>query len=204
MKNKQGDKNVGLSMHTVDKSKKTFEISKQSDLVREFFTALSTCHECLVEKQSDGYLSYHGPSPDEVTLVDTANRLGYSFIGGSENNKKISVDGREEDFEVLHSFEFNSDRKRMSVILKDSQGRIKLYIKGADTIIKARLKHQEQQPFLKYIDKKLRGFAKKGLRTLLIGMKVLDAAEYSAFLKKYQALADSAQKEKEIGINLKY
>ena len=36
--------------------------------------------------------------------------------------------------------EFNSDRKRMSVLLKDPvDGKIKLLIKGADSIIKERL-----------------------------------------------------------------
>jgi magnesium-transporting ATPase (P-type) len=36
--------------------------------------------------------------------------------------------------------EFNSDRKRMSVLLRDpSDGMIKLFIKGADSIIKERL-----------------------------------------------------------------
>jgi magnesium-transporting ATPase (P-type) len=36
--------------------------------------------------------------------------------------------------------EFNSDRKRMSVLLRDpNDGKIKLYIKGADSIIKDRL-----------------------------------------------------------------
>jgi len=39
-------------------------------------------------------------------------------------------------------FEFNSDRKRMSVIIKHN-GLIKMYIKGADSIIKDRLhKHK--------------------------------------------------------------
>lgn len=36
--------------------------------------------------------------------------------------------------------EFNSDRKRMSVLLRDPvDGKLKLYIKGADSIIKDRL-----------------------------------------------------------------
>jgi phospholipid-translocating ATPase len=36
--------------------------------------------------------------------------------------------------------EFNSDRKRMSIILRDpDDGLIKMYTKGADSIIKARL-----------------------------------------------------------------
>lgn len=36
--------------------------------------------------------------------------------------------------------DFNSDRKRMSVVLQDpADGKIKLLIKGADSIIKSRL-----------------------------------------------------------------
>jgi len=58
MKNNQDDKPVGMTMYTRDKSKKTFEIPMQSDLVREYFTVLSTCHECLVEKETDGSLVY--------------------------------------------------------------------------------------------------------------------------------------------------
>lgn len=43
-------------------------------------------------------------------------------------------------FKVLRKMEFNSDRKRMSVVIKDpSDGKIKLLIKGADSVIKERL-----------------------------------------------------------------
>lgn len=39
---------------------------------------------------------------------------------------------------MLEVFPFNSDRKRMSVVIK-SGGMIKLYMKGADSIVKGRL-----------------------------------------------------------------
>lgn len=46
----------------------------------------------------------------------------------------------EQTYEVYRKMEFNSDRKRMSVLLRDpADGKIKLLIKGADSIIKARL-----------------------------------------------------------------
>lgn len=48
---------------------------------------------------------------------------------------EIDVLGVKEKVELLFSFEFNSDRKRMSVIIKH-KGVIKLYTKGADAIIK--------------------------------------------------------------------
>ncbi len=45
--------------------------------------------------------------------------------------KKVTV-------ELLNLFEFNSDRKRMSIIIRH-EGKIKLLIKGADNMIKERL-----------------------------------------------------------------
>lgn len=39
-------------------------------------------------------------------------------------------------YKVYRRIEFTSDRKRMSVLLKDPQdGLIKLYVKGADNVI---------------------------------------------------------------------
>lgn len=46
--------------------------------------------------------------------------------------------GRAKKVQLLKSFEFDSTRKRMSVIINDN-GVIKLFIKGADNIIKNRL-----------------------------------------------------------------
>jgi len=43
-------------------------------------------------------------------------------------------------YQVFRKMEFNSDRKRMSIILKDPEdGLIKMFTKGADSIIKDRL-----------------------------------------------------------------
>jgi|JI8StandDraft_2_1071088.scaffolds.fasta_scaffold557697_2 magnesium-transporting ATPase (P-type) len=42
--------------------------------------------------------------------------------------------GKDTSFEVMEIFKFNSDRKRMSIIVKDN-GILKLYMKGADSII---------------------------------------------------------------------
>lgn len=46
---------------------------------------------------------------------------------------------QEREYEVLNVLEFNSDRKRLSVILRDSAGTIKLYCKGADNVIVPRI-----------------------------------------------------------------
>ena len=53
-------------------------------------------------------------------------------------------DGSSEVFQLLQVLEFNSTRKRMSVIIKDSEGRLKLICKGADSIIEQRLEKTKE------------------------------------------------------------
>ena len=42
-------------------------------------------------------------------------------------------------YKLLNLIEFDSDRKRMSVIVRDTDGKIILFCKGADSIIEKRL-----------------------------------------------------------------
>lgn len=48
--------------------------------------------------------------------------------------------GVPEVYELLCILDFNNVRKRMSVILRDPKGKIRLYSKGADSIIYDHLK----------------------------------------------------------------
>ncbi|CAK9302020.1 unnamed protein product, partial [Gordionus sp. m RMFG-2023] len=63
--------------------------------------------------------NYQGSSPDECALVEGAKKLGYDFVH-REGSSKVVVDilGKKYDFEVLNILDFNSDRKRMSCIIK--------------------------------------------------------------------------------------
>jgi phospholipid-translocating ATPase len=117
--------------------------------------------------------------------------------------RKVEILGQVQQFEILHLFEFNSDRKRMSVIVRDPNGIIKMYTKGADSIIKARLDPESPQPFLKTNQKALNHFSKKGLRTLLVAMRVIDPSEYEEIRAKWREISKSTHKEEEISILLK-
>lgn len=83
-------------------------------------------------------IMYQGPSPDEITLVDAAKHMGFVFLGSSANTIDLIVQGKKREIQLFYTFEFDSARKRMSVIVKDN-GIYKLLIKGADNIIKLRL-----------------------------------------------------------------
>ena len=79
--------------------------------------------------------------------------------------------------------EFNSDRKRMSIIVRDpADGHIKMFTKGADSIIKARLDdNQLDKKMWADIDTFLSKASAKGLRTLLMAMRVIDPEEFKDF-----------------------
>ena len=81
----------------------------------------------------------------------------------------------------------------MSVIVRD-QGVIKMYIKGADSIIIERL--NSEQPFLKKNEFFINEFSKQGLRTLAIAMRVISEAEYAQIAKKVDAVADAEDRNK--------
>ena len=82
-------------------------------------------------------------------------------------------------FDIHRRIEFNSDRKRMSVLLTDPfDGKVKLYIKGADSIIKERINKQTMdQKVLDSFDSFLAQASIRGLRTLLLAVRVFDMQE---------------------------
>jgi P-type E1-E2 ATPase len=79
--------------------------------------------------------------------------------------------------------EFNSTRKRMTVIVKDDSNRIRIMCKGADSIILPRLKSTalSVNETINYLD----GYSKDGLRTLLIAEKEVTEEEYEAWSIEY-------------------
>jgi phospholipid-transporting ATPase len=81
-----------------------------------------------------------------VTLVDFAKYQGFDFQHQSDQHVDMEITLKKQakvidkKYEVFRRMEFNSDRKRMAIVLKDPKdGNYKMYIKGADSIIKDRL-----------------------------------------------------------------
>jgi phospholipid-transporting ATPase len=108
----------------------------------------------------------------------------------------VIINGKKCDFQVLNINEFNSDRKRMSIILKDGD-MIKLYMKGADTEILKKLSNKSNPIFLEQAKRYVDYFSQYGFRTLLVGMKVLHVKEYEDWSKRFkEASMDLANKAK--------
>lgn len=105
----------------------------------DFFRLLALCHTVMSEVREDDKLEYQAQSPDEAALVSAARNFGFVFKERTPNSITIQVMGVTEIYELLCILDFNNIRKRMSVILRHD-GQLRLYCKGADSVIYERLK----------------------------------------------------------------
>ena len=77
-------------------------------------------------------------------LAQSYRNFGFVFTKRTPRSITINFNGQDEVYELLCILDFNNVRKRMSVILK-REGKIRLYCKGADTVIKQRLKPGQER-----------------------------------------------------------
>ncbi|CAG0894831.1 unnamed protein product [Cyprideis torosa] len=152
--------------------------------MEHFMVLLSSCHTVIPERDATtGNIVYHAASPDERALVRGAAELGYVFTQRTPTTMTVDALGQEQVFEVLHVLEFTSQRKRMSLILRNAEGKIMLYSKGADTVIYERLAPNQQ--FKSVTLNHLEMFATQGLRTLCCAVAEIDPVFYESWKETY-------------------
>ncbi|KAJ6655156.1 hypothetical protein lerEdw1_005634, partial [Lerista edwardsae] len=155
-----------------------------SPVVREFMRLLALCHTVMVEEK-ESQLIYQAASPDEEALVTAARNLGYVFLSRTQDTITISELGVERTYKVLAMLDFNSVRKRMSVLVRDPEGCIRLYTKGADTVILERLHSARVNEAS--TAKALDSFAAETLRTLCLATREVGEEEFAIWSKKHHA-----------------
>ena len=177
-----------------------------SETAREFMTLMAICHTVIPEKSStahddvDGITSskeeddivYHAASPDERALVYGAKKFGFIFHTRTPAYVEMDALGSTERYEILNVLEFTSTRKRMSIIGRNSRGEIKLYCKGADTVIFERLALDGQQ-FKDITLKHLEDFANEGLRTLCFAYVDIPSDVYDQWKETYHKASTAIQ-----------
>ncbi|TNN88853.1 Phospholipid-transporting ATPase IB [Liparis tanakae] len=147
-----------------------------SPQICEFLTMMAVCHTVVPEREEDQII-YQSSSPDEGALVKGAKGLGFVFTARTPHSVIIEARGKEMSYELLNVLEFSSNRKRMSVVVRTPNGKLRLYCKGADNVIFERL------------------------RTLCFAYVDLEEDAYQEWLKEYTrvstVLKDRAQKLEE-------
>ncbi|KAG0295638.1 hypothetical protein BGZ98_001318, partial [Dissophora globulifera] len=163
--------------------------SKHAKAIMNFWTALAVCHTVLTEREVDDdpfKIEYKAQSPDEAALVSTARDVGFVFLEKKGPMMHLEIMGQPRSYEILNILEFNSNRKRMSIIVRPPEGGIILICKGADSVIYERLNKTDEQSKLRedtLVD--LERFANEGLRTLCLAYRKITEEEYESWVLEY-------------------
>ena len=134
---------------------------REEAVLQKFFRVLAVCHTAIPERdEATGAVSYEAESPDEAAFVVAARELGFEFFSRTQNgisireldiatgqrverfffyifavswrSRKLTLFFCYREYRILNVLEFNSARKRMSVIVRDEDGKLLLLSKGAD------------------------------------------------------------------------
>ena len=172
---------------------------EQAEACNQFMLALSLCHSVLVERSPEdrNKLVYKAQSPDEAALVSTARDVGYPMPERTQRGVIVEHGGKKREYIVMDELEFNSSRKRMSMIVRRPDGKLRLYCKGADSVIFSRLSDNQFANVREGTERDLDVFANEGLRTLCIAYRDLSEAQYADWNKRHRLAAASLENREE-------
>ncbi|XP_073831770.1 phospholipid-transporting ATPase IF-like [Musca autumnalis] len=191
-----------------EESKQMLSVKEFEDKQMEFFKALTLCHTVQIaqnqmEDTADDQLQYQASSPDEKALLEACRQLGFIYLGDDNDILKVKIllskdeDSKIEKHKRLHILEFSSERKRMSVIVADSEGRKWLYTKGAESSV-FELCSEQSRDMIKQTDPHITEFAKEGLRTLAIARRLIPEEEYEEFCNDLMVAHNTLDRRKEM------
>ncbi|XP_060264242.1 phospholipid-transporting ATPase IG isoform X14 [Ovis aries] len=171
-----------------------------------FLRALCLCHTVEVKPNDtvDGVtesseLTYMSSSPDEIALVKGAKKYGFTFVGVQNGYMRVENQRKEiEEYELLHTLNFDSVRRRMSVIVKTQSGDILLFCKGADSAVFPRVQNHEIDLIKVHVEHN----AMEGYRTLCIAFKEIAPDDYERvnrqLIEAKMALQDREEKMEKV------
>ena len=167
-------------------------------LIKEFLICGALCHECVIEKDdNDPKISkFQGSSPDEIAICAGLQKIGCDFIGNTFGVSLVDYFDTQMKFQIMMSFEFDSNRKRQSHVIFDGQN-YKLMVKGADSSILSKLDGSLEHPFLKSTEEMLTNFSLLGYRTLVFATRYLSKEEFNILSSEYQEITNSLENRKE-------
>ncbi|GMH50204.1 hypothetical protein TrRE_jg8488 [Triparma retinervis] len=159
--------------------------AKKRGRAYDFIACLGLCHTIVLEKNDEtGELDYKAESPDEEALVSAAKELGFSLVERTSSTMKIDLgSGVTKVFKIHATIPFDSERKRMSVVVETEDGSFAVYCKGADNIMLERSRAAGSTSAMK---SHLSYYATEGLRTLVLCKKELGKGEFRKWMDEWK------------------
>lgn len=189
----------GFNFYDPRVSNVAWKHQNNSHVIREFLSLLAVCHTVIPDGQKNqpDRMVYQAASPDEAALVAAGKNLGFYFHTRTPHAVIVHLADQQMDveYQVLNILEFDSTRKRMSVVCRCPDGKLRIYCKGADTVIYERL--AESSAFKQETQRDLQIFADEGLRTLCLSVAELDEDYYAQWNAEYYKASISLDKREE-------
>ncbi|CAA3015975.1 phospholipid-transporting ATPase 1-like [Olea europaea subsp. europaea] len=174
---------------------------------QEFFLTLAACNTVIpiatqspsssdtdsTLRASYGIVDYQGESPDEQALVAAASAYGYTLYERTSGHIVVDVNGEKLRLVVLGLHEFDSVRKRMSVVIRFPNDSVKVLVKGADTSMFSILKrdHPDDNHTKHATQSHLNEYSSEGLRTLVVASRDLTGEELVEWQSTYEDASTS-------------
>jgi phospholipid-translocating ATPase len=149
--------------------------------VRDLILTLAICHN-VTPTIEDNLLEYQAASPDEIAIVKFTQAVGLTLIKRDRKNLTLlhSSTGKIYEYEILQIFPFNSDTKRMGIVIHDKlKDELWFYEKGADTVMSKIVIQND------WLEEETNNMAREGLRTLVIGRKRVTSNLWEEFKTNY-------------------
>jgi phospholipid-transporting ATPase len=139
---KEDSKN--LKLFTINNDSSAYNILKDEENsinldLKNFFNVCTICHSSIAENVGNDH-KYSSSSPDESALLYGAKNMGFVFSNRTSDSIEVfnSHTSQLEVWDVLVEIPFDSDRKRMTMIVKrrnDPNNIIYVFTKGADNVM---------------------------------------------------------------------
>lgn len=165
-----------------------------AQLLRRFMLCVTCAHECIIDKAEDGSQTYQSSSPDEMAILTKMKEIGTEFMGVRNGVLKFDFFGTISHYRLELVFEFDSDRKRQSVIVHDGQDYV-LFVKGADTSIIPFLDPNNVSLHKIDLELSLLKFSRLGYRTLVFAQRILTTQEFQEIKRSYSKILTSGNKK---------
>ena len=124
-------------------------------------------------------------------MGQAAAGFDYILTGRTVSQISARIHGKPYSCIPLAVNKFDSDRKRMSIIIKEGS-KISLLVKGADSAMLHRGvcdTDQEARSMVQHLGE----FAQEGLRTLVVGIRELSVREFEDWFQRYKKASLSKQ-----------
>jgi len=168
----------------------------------DFLRTLAICHTVYCDEVTETNVSphYRSSSPEEDAFVKFASSQGVSLHYRDEERILIKINSESsctlEEYRIVKILYFNSDRRRMSVIVKrESDSQYFLYCKGADDVISERVASTEGN-ILQHTLSLLSNLAsQEGLRVMMMAGKSLSIDDVTQFLEQSSEADENQEQE---------